>query len=232
MRPRPIRNGRRAARGQVMLLFALMSVLLLAIAGLAIDAGMSYFSSDQVERAAAAAALAGVAYLPGDFAAAENAALVEAVAQQLQPTTARASSLRHRRAAAGHHQPARGDHLGPGPHHLPGPARLRAAPCRPHARPPSSCRRSPSASRVHSRAARCPASCDGIAGTYCASHARHRLWAAAAQLLLRARARAVATPGPRATPTRPPPSTRPIACGPHPLWLRWPARPTSTRSAR
>ena len=78
MRPRPIRNGRRAARGQVMLLFALMAVLLLAIAGLAVDAGMSYFSSDQVERAAASAALAGVAYLPGDFTAAQNAAWVEA----------------------------------------------------------------------------------------------------------------------------------------------------------
>ncbi|MGD1034818.1 MAG: pilus assembly protein TadG-related protein [Candidatus Dormibacteria bacterium] len=78
MTPRPIRNGRRAARGQVMLLFALMAVLLLAIAGLAVDAGMSYFSSDQVERAAASAALAGVAYLPGDFTAAQNAAWVEA----------------------------------------------------------------------------------------------------------------------------------------------------------
>ena len=60
-----------------MLLFALMSVLLLVIAGLAVDAGMSYFSSDQVERAAAAGALAGVAYLPGNYAAATNAALVE-----------------------------------------------------------------------------------------------------------------------------------------------------------
>jgi Flp pilus assembly protein TadG len=78
MRPRPIRTARRAARGQVMLLFALMAVLLLVIGGLAIDAGMSYFSSDQVERAAAAAALAGVAYLPGDVPAADNAALVEA----------------------------------------------------------------------------------------------------------------------------------------------------------
>ena len=48
MRPRPIRKGRRADRGQVMLLFALMAVLLLAIAGLAVDAGMSYFGSDQV----------------------------------------------------------------------------------------------------------------------------------------------------------------------------------------
>jgi len=55
-----------------MLLFALMSVLLLVIAGLAIDAGMSYFSSDQVERAAAAGALAGVAYLPGDFSGART----------------------------------------------------------------------------------------------------------------------------------------------------------------
>jgi Flp pilus assembly protein TadG len=78
MRPRPIRKGRRADRGQVMLLFALMAVLLLAIAGLAVDAGMSYFGSDQVERAAASAALAGVAYLPGDFTDAQNAALVEA----------------------------------------------------------------------------------------------------------------------------------------------------------
>jgi hypothetical protein len=60
-----------------MLLFALMSVLLLVIAGLAVDAGMSYFSSDQVERAAAAGALADVAYLPGNYAAATNAALVE-----------------------------------------------------------------------------------------------------------------------------------------------------------
>lgn len=77
MRPRPTRDGRRTARGQVMLLFALMAVLLLAIAELAVDAGMSYFSSDQVERAAAAGALAGVAYLPGNYAAATNAALVE-----------------------------------------------------------------------------------------------------------------------------------------------------------
>jgi hypothetical protein len=61
-----------------MILFALMAVVLLVIAGLAVDAGMSYFSSDQVERAAAAAALAGVAYLPGDPGDATNAAYVEA----------------------------------------------------------------------------------------------------------------------------------------------------------
>jgi hypothetical protein len=77
MRSGPIRNRRRAARGQVMLLFALMGVLLLVIAGLAIDAGMSYFSSDQLERAAAAGALAGVVYLPSDLPDATQTALIE-----------------------------------------------------------------------------------------------------------------------------------------------------------
>jgi hypothetical protein len=60
-----------------MLLFALMAVLLLVITGLAIDAGVSYFSSDQVERAAAAGALAGVVYLPGDLPDATQTALIE-----------------------------------------------------------------------------------------------------------------------------------------------------------
>jgi hypothetical protein len=60
-----------------MVIFALMAVFLLAIVGLAIDAGVSYFSSDAVQRAANAAALAGVAYLPGEFPQASNAALVE-----------------------------------------------------------------------------------------------------------------------------------------------------------
>ncbi len=78
MTPSATPRGRRGTRGQVMLVFALIGVLLLAIAGLAVDAGISYFSSDQVERAAAAAALAGVAYLPGDYPDAANTALVEA----------------------------------------------------------------------------------------------------------------------------------------------------------
>ena len=92
MRPRSIRNGRQASRGQVMLLFALMAVLLLVIAGLAVDAGMSYFSSDQVERAAAAGALAGVAYLPGEFDAATNAALVEVARREAVDFIARPPS--------------------------------------------------------------------------------------------------------------------------------------------
>jgi Flp pilus assembly protein TadG len=61
-----------------MVIFALVSLVLFAIVGLSIDAGMSYLASDQIERAADAAALAGVAYMPGEYNSAQNAALVEA----------------------------------------------------------------------------------------------------------------------------------------------------------
>ncbi len=61
-----------------MAIFALVSVLLFVVAGLSVDAGTSYLTSNKLERAAAAAALAGVAYLPGDYPDAQNAALVEA----------------------------------------------------------------------------------------------------------------------------------------------------------
>jgi Flp pilus assembly protein TadG len=78
MRPEPNRPARRSAKGQAMAIFALVSVLLFVVAGLAVDAGASYLTSNKLERAAAAAALAGVAYLPGDYPDAQNAALVEA----------------------------------------------------------------------------------------------------------------------------------------------------------
>ncbi|HYA01082.1 MAG TPA: hypothetical protein VEK76_12160 [Candidatus Binatia bacterium] len=61
-----------------MAIFALMAVLILAVVGLSIDAGISYLSSDKVERAAAAAALAGVAYLPTDWTDAQAVAYSEA----------------------------------------------------------------------------------------------------------------------------------------------------------
>ena len=77
MNRHPTRSKRRTQRGQVMVLFGLFAILLFVIAGLAVDAGMSYLNSDRAERAAAAAALAGVAYLPGDYPSAQNAALVE-----------------------------------------------------------------------------------------------------------------------------------------------------------
>jgi hypothetical protein len=78
MRAAPNRPSRRSAKGQAMAIFALVSVLLFVVAGLSIDAGTSYLTSNKIERAAAAAALAGVAYLPGDIPDAQNAALVEA----------------------------------------------------------------------------------------------------------------------------------------------------------
>jgi Flp pilus assembly protein TadG len=78
MRNTPHRAARRSAKGQAMAIFALVSVLLFVVAGLAVDAGTSYLTSNQIERAAASAALAGVAYLPGDLPDAQNAALVEA----------------------------------------------------------------------------------------------------------------------------------------------------------
>ena len=53
-------------KGQVLVIFALTAVVLFAIMGLAIDAGITYFHSDLQQRAAASAALSGVAYLPGD----------------------------------------------------------------------------------------------------------------------------------------------------------------------
>lgn len=60
-----------------MVLFGLMATLLFVISGLAIDAGESYLVSDRAERAAAAAALAGVAYLPGNYTSAQQVANVE-----------------------------------------------------------------------------------------------------------------------------------------------------------
>jgi Flp pilus assembly protein TadG len=78
MRHAPIRPARRSVKGQAMAIFALVSIPLFVVAGLAVDAGTSYLISNAVERAAASAALAGVAYLPGDVPDAQNAALVEA----------------------------------------------------------------------------------------------------------------------------------------------------------
>jgi hypothetical protein len=64
---RVMREGRRSAKGQVMAIFALVAVVLFAVTGLAVDAGLSYLSYNGAERAAAAGALAGVPYMPGGF---------------------------------------------------------------------------------------------------------------------------------------------------------------------
>jgi hypothetical protein len=72
------RPWQQTQKGQVLLIFALTSLVLFAIMGLAVDAGISYLHSDQQQKAAAAAALSGVGYLPGDFTDASKEATLTA----------------------------------------------------------------------------------------------------------------------------------------------------------
>ena len=72
-------NRRRPQRGQSLVIFALIAVVLFAVVGLAVDGGFSYFASDRLERGAMAAALAGVPDMP-DFNATPNDATSAALA--------------------------------------------------------------------------------------------------------------------------------------------------------
>lgn len=76
----PARSARwvESQKGQVLIIFALTAVVLFAIMGLAVDAGISYLHSDQQEKAAEAAALSGVSYLPGDAPDATSDAVLTA----------------------------------------------------------------------------------------------------------------------------------------------------------
>jgi hypothetical protein len=65
-------SRRRGAGGQVLPIFALIGVVLFAATGLAIDAGMGYLTYNGAERAAAAAALAGVPYMPAGLPTGTN----------------------------------------------------------------------------------------------------------------------------------------------------------------
>jgi Flp pilus assembly protein TadG len=62
--PGALRTARRSTSGQVVPIFALVVVVLFAATGLAVDAGLAYLTYNGTERAAAAAALAGVPYMP------------------------------------------------------------------------------------------------------------------------------------------------------------------------
>jgi Flp pilus assembly protein TadG len=66
------RARRRGIRGQVLPIFALVGVVLFAAIGLAVDAGMAYLTYNGAERAAAAAALAGVPYMPAGMPTGTN----------------------------------------------------------------------------------------------------------------------------------------------------------------
>jgi hypothetical protein len=64
-----------------MVIFALVATFLFAAAGLAVDAGMSYLTDNAAERAAAAAALAGVPYMPNGWGSTADAAAKAAAAR-------------------------------------------------------------------------------------------------------------------------------------------------------
>jgi Flp pilus assembly protein TadG len=67
-RGRRVGGGRGAGRGQIIVLFALMIVAIIGIVGLVVDVSWFWVNSLRVQRAADAAALAGVVYLPGQTA--------------------------------------------------------------------------------------------------------------------------------------------------------------------
>src|SRR5205807_7090283 len=58
--------------GQAVVLIAFMMIALLAGVGLAVDAGVGYYYNTSAERAAAAAALAGVIFMPSQFGGAQT----------------------------------------------------------------------------------------------------------------------------------------------------------------
>ena len=81
------RRGRRPGEpGYVMVMFALLLVPLLLMAGLAVDVGHWYSRTSDMRRAADAAALAGVVWLP-DVAAARTAALEAAARNGFVPSS-------------------------------------------------------------------------------------------------------------------------------------------------
>src|SRR3989441_6436124 len=65
-------------RGQTLIIAGLLLTMLLGVVGLAIDIGWFELNLVRIQRAADAAALAGVVYLPGNLPAALNAARAEA----------------------------------------------------------------------------------------------------------------------------------------------------------
>ena len=75
--PAAIERGGRAG-GQIIVMFALSIMLLFGILALVIDVGAMWNESLHVQLAAEAAALAGVPYMPGDFATATTKAQAEA----------------------------------------------------------------------------------------------------------------------------------------------------------
>ena len=67
-------------RGLVIVYFAMLLTVLMISSAFVVDLGAWYTRAEEIQRTADAAALAGVAYMPGDFTAAKAAALATAAA--------------------------------------------------------------------------------------------------------------------------------------------------------
>src|SRR6267378_3307778 len=59
--------GFRRQGGQAIVIIAFMLVVLIGLIGLAVDGGLGYYYNNLAERAAGAAALSGVVFMPGQF---------------------------------------------------------------------------------------------------------------------------------------------------------------------
>jgi hypothetical protein len=68
----------RSQAGQAVVLMAMMMVAIIGAAGIAIDAGIGHYYNQAAEKAASAAALAGVVFMPYDYAGAQVRAREEA----------------------------------------------------------------------------------------------------------------------------------------------------------
>ena len=75
---RRLRASRERSKGQTLVLFALSSVLIIALVALVIDVAWFWTNEQQMQKAADAGALAGAVYLPGNVNQAYTSALAEA----------------------------------------------------------------------------------------------------------------------------------------------------------
>jgi hypothetical protein len=78
---------RKDQRGLVIVYFAMTLTLMMVCAAYVVDLGSWYSRGQKLQRAADAAALAGVAFMPGNFAQAQAAALEVAAKNGFDPTT-------------------------------------------------------------------------------------------------------------------------------------------------
>lgn len=77
--------------GQILVIFALMLTVLIGLVGIAIDVTYAWRNGLQIQRAADAAAMAGVVYLPGAVTTGQNKAIAIAGANGYPPSTVTAA---------------------------------------------------------------------------------------------------------------------------------------------